>query len=594
MTFILGINAFHADASASLIKDGKVLNACEEERIKRVKHCTGFPLESIKWCISDAGISLDEIDYITINSDPKKHLSRKLFYTFLRKPNAKFIVDRFKNKQKRSSIKESFFKYFPDNSIKAKIIFVDHHLSHLASAYYSSPFKRSTVVSVDGFGDFASTAWGLGEECNLNIDDKVFFPHSLGIFYTAITQFLGFPNYGDEYKVMGLAPYGKPRYMNEMRELVSLKSNGKFSLNLKYFLHTKEFIPIKWANGAPILGDHYSSDFVKLFGRPRKKNERIDQKHKDIANSAQFMYEEALFNLLNHLYKLHYSENLCIAGGCGANSVANGKISQRTPFKNIYVQPAAGDAGGAIGSALELWHSISNKRCTPLTSSYLGHYFKKNQVEKFIKNRVLNEVKINNALNIEILTLGDKKIPDEKNLLNLICEFLKKGYVIGWFQGRMEWGPRALGHRSIISDPRNTNMQEILNKKIKKRESFRPFAPSVLKEEVENWFELNCQTDNNVPFMMKVYPIKTEKRKLIPAVCHVDGTGRLQTVTEKENGRYYRLIKTFFELTKVPMILNTSFNENEPIVSTIDEAFDCFARTKMDVLVIEDKVLIRK
>ncbi len=594
MTYILGINAYHADASASLIRDGKVLNACEEERIRRIKHCTGFPLESIKWCMRDAGISIDKINYITINSDPQKHLYRKLFYTLSSKINSKFLIEKFKNKQKRSSIKNTFHKNFPDSQIKAKFVFIDHHLSHLASAYYLSPFDKSTVVSVDGFGDFASTAWGLGEGQSLKINDKIFFPHSLGIFYTAITQFLGFPNYGDEYKVMGLAPYGKPKYMNEMRELVKLLSNGKFILNLNYFLHTKEFIPIKWDKGAPILGNHYSNHFFKLFGMPRKKNEQLTQKHKDIASSAQFMYEESFFNLLNHTYKLHGSENLCIAGGCGANSVANGKISQRTPFKNIFVQPAAGDAGGAIGSALELWHNISKERCSPLRSSYLGHSYKNNQVEEFINTRVSKELKNNKNFNIEIFSIGDKLIPTEKDLLFFISELLTKGNVIGWFQGRMEWGPRALGHRSIISDPRNSNMQEILNKKIKKRESFRPFAPSVLKEEVKDWFEMSYQSDNNVPFMMKVYPIKIDKRKLIPAVCHVDGTGRLQTVTKEENGRYYRLIKTFFELTKVPMILNTSFNENEPIVSTIDEAFDCFARTKMDALVIEDKILLRK
>ena len=592
MTVILGLNAYHADASAVLCIDGSIVNACEEERFSRIKHESGLPYRAIDWCLKNADLKISEVDHIAINSNPKAHLTKKLTYLISKKPNFKFIKERFQNKMKRSNIKNIIESLYPEEKINAEFHFIEHHLAHLASAFYSSPFKRSLVLSIDGFGDFASAAWGLGNDTEINIQKKVYFPHSLGVFYTSITQFLGFPNYGDEYKVMGLAPYGKAEYMEEMRKIVLLQNEGGFKLNLKYFDHTTNYIPVKWNGGIPFLGKHYSDALKDLLGEPRSSKVKLAKRHMDIAHSAQLMYEEALFHILNKLNEDFPDENsLCIAGGCGANSVANGKISKKTKFKNVYIQAAAGDAGGALGSALEVWHSLGYKRCKPMGPSYYGPSFSNEDVEEFVKNKFKNNL-LNNQ-DFKVNTIGDDEISNEEEFLKLICDFIESGFVIGWFEGRLEWGPRALGHRSIICDPRRKDMKDILNSKIKRRESFRPFAPSVMKEKVHDWFEIISESDSNVPYMMKVYPIKRNKREIIPAVCHIDGTGRLQTVTDKDNGRYYRLIKTFYERTKVPMILNTSFNENEPIVSSIDEAFNCFIRTKMDIIVLENKIIRR-
>ena len=592
MTVILGLNAYHADASAAVCIDGSIVSACEEERFSRIKHESGLPSRAIDWCLKNAGLKISEVDHIAINSNPKAHLRKKFLYLISNKTNLKFIQERFQNKMKRSNIRNTINSLYPGERINAEFHYIEHHLAHLASAFYASPFKRSLILSVDGFGDFASAAWALGNQTNINIHKKVYFPHSLGVFYTSITQFLGFPNYGDEYKVMGLAPYGKPKFIEEMRQIVLLQNNGTFKLNLKYFDHTKKHIPTKWDGGSPFLGKHFSESLKDLLGSPRSSKSKIVQRHMDIAHSAQLMYEEALFNMLNKSKDKYPDEdNLCIAGGCGANSVANGKITKLTHFKNVYVQAAAGDAGGALGSALEVWHSLGKERCSPMGASYYGPSFSKDEVHKFINNKLESNLLSNE--NLIINTIGDKEIPNEDQFLKVVSNYIENGYVIGWFEGKLEWGPRALGHRSIICDPRRKDMKDILNKKIKRRESFRPFAPSVLKEKVKDWFVINTESDTNVPYMMKVYPIKKEKRSLIPAVCHVDGTGRLQSVTERDNGRYYRLIKTFYEKTSIPMILNTSFNENEPIVNNLEEAFNCFLRTKMDIIVLEDKIVRR-
>ena len=591
MVKILGINAYHADAAASLIIDGKIINSTEEERFTRIKHCAGFPLKSIDWCLKDANIQLKDLDHISINTNPKAHILRKFAYVIRRKPNPFFIFDRFINKIERGNLKEVFKQSFGNQIISAKFHFVEHHKCHLASAFFASSFNNALVISVDGFGDFASCAVGIGNKNKLSVLDYVFFPHSLGAYYTAMTQFLGFPNYGDEYKVMGLAPYGNPKYMNEMREIVNLRRNGKYQLNLKYFNHATKRIPNQWSQGYPILGKHYSDKLINLLGKDRSPNETINQFHKDIAASVQLMYEESFFNLLNYFYRKYPQKNICIAGGCGANSVANGKITKRTQFSKVFIQAAAGDAGGALGSAMTIWHDLSNQRIKPMGPSYLGQKFSDKNVSDFFSSKnIINQL---SKLNSKLLKLGDEGLEDEKSFLELVVNFIEKGAVVGWFEGRMEWGPRALGHRSILCDPRRSDMKKILNLKIKKRESFRPFAPSVLKEFAKDWFDFGSEEEEEVPYMMKVLPIKNEKRHLIPAVCHVDGTGRLQTVTEKENGRYYKLIKCFHAKTNIPMLLNTSFNENEPIVCNLSEAFDCFKRTNMDMLVIEKYVITR-
>jgi carbamoyltransferase len=578
---ILGINAFHGDSSASLFIDGQLIAAVEEERFKRLKHWAGFPIESIKYCLAEAGLALSDVNHISINQNSKFSFFKKISFLISNKFSLGFLIEKIKNKSQQKNIHQLLSEAFPNENIKAKLSKIEHHLAHLASAFYVSPFNEAVVVSVDGFGDFASAAWGVGHDTKITVDKRIYFPHSLGIFYQALTQFIGFPHYGDEYKVMGLAPYGKPNFIPQMREILKLKSDGSFELNLKYFRHDKEKIDYEWSNGLPRVGMLYSEELIKLLGSPRRASDRLTQRHKDIAHSIQLMYEEAFFHLLNNVYKKYKIENLTLAGGCAMNSVANGKIHLKTPFKSIYIQAAAGDAGGAIGSALVTWHKNHHVRGEAHNHAYWGPSFSNELIGTIIKNfeeRMKDE-------HCKIIYIDDLSILYEKTV-----HAISKGHVIGWFQGRMEWGPRALGNRSILCDPSRKDIKDILNLKIKRRESFRPFAPSILKEDVHDWFEY----DADVPFMMQVYQIKKNKQSLIPAVTHVDGSGRLQTVHKSTNPRYYDLIKTFKKLTGIPMLLNTSFNENEPMVCKPEEAIECFLRTKMDVLVLGNYYISRE
>ena len=582
--YIVGLNAFHGDSSACLLKDGNLIGAAEEERFRRIKHWAGFPSEALKWCLFEAGINLQDVDHIALNQDIKANLGRKIMFTLDKRPSLKMLIERFQNKRKRLSVKEHLLKAFPNSEFNGSIHSVEHHTAHLSSAFHTSPFDEAVTVSVDGFGDFASSAWGIGQGIKINLEDRIYFPHSLGIFYQALTQFIGFHNYGDEYKVMGLAPYGKPVYIEQMREIVKLKSDGSFKLNLNYFRHHREKIDYEWENGSPHVGTLFSSNLENLLGPERTKDQELTQKHKDIAHSVQAMYEEAFFHLLNKLHEKYNLDNLTIAGGCGMNSVANGKVLIKTPFKKIYVQAAAGDAGGAIGAALMTWYKIggekSKKRIISHNHAYWGPSFTNDYIGnllKFEKDRIEKE-----NCTIEVFS-------EISQLTKYTAAEIAKGKVIGWFQGKMEWGPRALGNRSIICDPRRSDMKDILNLKIKRRESFRPFAPSILREAVPDWFEQN----DDVPFMMQVYQIIKDKRSEIPAVTHVDGSGRLQTVDKKNNSRYYALINEFKNLTGVPMVLNTSFNENEPIVCKPKEALETFLRTKMDILVMGDWMIKR-
>lgn len=583
--YIIGINAFHGDSSACILKNGELIGAAEEERFRRIKHWAGFPSESIKWCLSETGIRLEDVNCIALNQNAKANFSKKVMYTLYNRPSLKMLIDRFKNKYKRLDIKNYLKKEFPNSEFNGSIFSVEHHTSHLSSAFHVSEFNEAIVVSIDGFGDFASTAWGIGKDIDIELKNRVYFPHSLGIFYQALTQFMGFNKYGDEYKVMGLAPYGKPIYIDQLRKIVKLKSDGSFELNLNFFRHHREKINYEWENGSPSIGTLFSSDLEKLLGTARKKNDDLLQKHKDLANSVQAMYEEAFFHLLNKLHQKFKIDNLAIAGGCGMNSVANGKVLLKTPFKKIYIQAAAGDAGGAVGAALMIWHKIggekAKKRIYPHKHAYWGPSFTNKYIGNLLNLQKDKIIKENcSIVNISYIT----------KLTKFIAEEIAKGKVVGWFQGKMEWGPRALGNRSIICDPRRSDMKDILNLKIKRRESFRPFAPSILREKVHHWFE---QSDN-VPFMMQVFQIIKDKRSEIPAVTHVDGSGRLQTVDKKYNFRYHKLISEFENLTGIPMVLNTSFNENEPVVCKPEEALETFLRTKMDILVMEDWVIKRK
>jgi carbamoyltransferase len=581
MTLILGINAFHADAAAALIRDGRILSAAEEERFRRIKHWAGFPSEAIAWCLADAGVRLADVDHVAINSLPSAHRLRKIAYTLRNRPDPRFLLQRWRNKRERADLASQLADAFPGQQIRAQLHFVEHHRAHLASAFYASPYEEAAVVSVDGFGDFASGAWGHGEGTQLTLSDQIWFPHSLGAFYTAITQYLGFPNYGDEYKVMGLAPYGTPKVIEAMRQIVRLKPDGTYRLDLRFFRHATERLPHQWSHGSPVVGVHWTPALEDLLGPARRPDEPLEPRHHDIARSAQAMYEEAFFHLLRAVHAARPVERLCIAGGCGANSVANGKVTVATAFREVFVQAAAGDAGGALGAALDVWHQLGGARSAPMANAYLGSRPGLGEVAALLAAPTTRAALEGAHCSVET--------PAEEALCQQVAEAISEGLVIGWFEGRMEWGPRALGHRSILGDPRRADMKDILNLKIKRRESFRPFAPSVLREAVPEWFDL----DGEVPFMMQVYPIRAEKRPLIPAVTHVDGTGRLQTVSEAANGRYYRLIRAFAERTGVPMLLNTSFNENEPIVCSPAQALDCFLRTRMDLLVLEDTVIRR-
>lgn len=578
---ILGINAFHGDASACLIRDGQLVAAVEEERFRRIKHWAGFPVEAIRYCLKAGDIGLSDIEYAAVNQDSRANLGRKLAFALAKRPDLGLVLDRVRNRRERAGIGEQLQAAFPGHAWRGTLQMVEHHRAHLSSAFHVSPFDEAVVVSIDGFGDFASGAWGVGRGTQIKIDDRVYFPHSLGIFYQALTQYLGFPHYGDEYKVMGLAPYGEPSYLEIMRNIVTLERDGGYRLNLEFFRHAREKIDYEWDNGAPIVGTLYSPEIERLLGPTRKEGDALEQRHRDIARSVQVTYEEAFFHLLNVMHERHAIDNVAIAGGCGMNSVANGKVTQRTPFRNVYVQSAAGDAGGAIGAAYSVWHELGGARCAAMDHAYWGPAFDGTVIQNLI-----------NAHHEEI-TAADcavDRIEDEAELCSRTATAIADGEVVGWFQGRMEWGPRSLGNRSILCDARRANMKDILNLKIKRRESFRPFAPSILREAVPEWFE----QDGDVPFMMQVFPIRAEKRALVPAVTHIDGSGRLQTVHRLTNPLYYRLIEAFRDRTGVPLVLNTSFNENEPVVCRPAEALDCFLRTRMDLLVLGEWTIRRR
>ncbi len=576
---IIGINAYHGDSSACIFLDNNLVAAAEEERFTRIKHHAGLPINAIKFCLEYANLNIEEIDEIAINRNPKKRIIPKILFSLKKLVKPTFLTDRIKNLKKVNNIKLNIENEFK-KKIKAKIKFIDHHESHIASAIFFSNYDKCNFISIDGFGDFASTIVGSYDGNKIKKHYEVLFPHSLGLFYTAITQFLGFKNYGDEYKVMGLAPYGKPVFIEEMKKILIKRQNNGFELNLDYFIHHTKGIEMTWLNTEPSFGDVYSSKLIKLLGPERKNNEPIEQKHKDIAHSAQKFFEEILIDMANNIYEKNESDNLCISGGCGMNSVANGKIKLRTKFKNIYIPPAPGDAGGAIGAASILLNKRNKKINKFLDNPYIGPKFKNSDVQ----NSIRNYQKDFDLKNVDI-----KKYENKNNLLSDLALKISEKKIVGIFNDRMEWGPRALGNRSIIADPRHMDIKEILNLKIKRRESFRPFAPSILKDHVIDWF----YEDEDVPFMSKVLQVRKEKQSLIPAVTHVDGSGRLQTVKKDTNKNFYNLINFFYEITKVPIVLNTSFNENEPIVCNPDEAMECFLRTNMDYLVIEDFMFSR-
>jgi carbamoyltransferase len=581
---ILGINAYHGNASAAIVCDGKLIAAVEEERFNRVKYAAGFPAAAIRYCLKEAGITLSEIDHVAVPRNPYARLGTKLFYA-IRMPS--FARERAKVISKFTAIPAALAWAFDSDPTKIKATFhrVEHHQAHLASSYFVSPFEDAALLSADGLGDFASSMWGVGRGNRMQIDGSISFPHSLGLYYSAVTQYLGFLKFGDEYKVMGLGAYGEPRYTELFRDIVRFSPNGGefgFRLGLEYFTHHKTGPEMSWADSdkTPILGKMFSEALPKKLGAPaRRPDEPLEQRHRDLAASLQARLEEVYLGMLKKLATKTGAKAVCLAGGVAFNCVANGKIFDATPFEHVYVHPAAGDAGLAVGAAYHVWHQTLGKpRSFEMKHAYWGPSYSTAEIGAAVRESAASQ----GGFSI-------MELPDDE-LMRQTAAIIADARILGWYQGRAEWGPRALGNRSIVADPRRPEMKEILNSRIKHREIFRPFAPSILAEKTGQWFSKSHPS----PFMTLAYSVLPDKRDKIPAPTHVDGTGRLQTVTAGANPRYHALITEFERQTGVPVVLNTSFNDNEPIVCRPQEALDCFLRTKMDALVLGNFLITRQ
>jgi carbamoyltransferase len=579
---ILGLNAYHGDVSAVLVRDGRLIAAIEEERFRRIKHVAGFPGRAIAECLRMGGLDGRDVDVFAVSRNPRAHLWRKALFLLEHRPS-RTIGDRLRNVASIGRLSGAIAASvgLDEYDVRPRMRYVEHHPSHLASAALVSPFDDAAVCAIDGFGDFVSTSWGRLEGSAVHVDRRVFFPHSLGLLYLAVTQYLGFPSYGDEFKVMGLAPYGEPRYVREIESLVNLRDGGMFELDLSYFSHWSDGVTMTWADGEPAIGRVFTPKLEQLLGKARERDEPLQPRHEAVAASLQAAFERAQVHVLRQVYEATKNPRLCLAGGCAMNSVANGKIRENTAFRDVYIQPASGDNGTALGAAFDVWHASSGRpRTFVMEHAYWGPSFDDSAIAAALSGQ---------ARAIRAAGCSERRWDDEAALDAWAASQIAAGRVVGWFQGRMEWGARALGNRSIIADPRRADMPDIINTRIKFRERFRPFAPSVAVEAIDEFF-VGAASD---PFMLQVYPIRPDKRAVVPAVTHVDGSGRLQTVSRESNPRYWNLIKAFERVTGVPMLLNTSFNENEPIVLRPQEALDCFLRTHMDVLVMGRHVVER-
>lgn len=568
--YILGISAYYHDSAAALIKDGQVVAAVEEERLSRIKHDNGFPTRAIEYCLAQEGVSINDVDYVVFYEKPFLKFERILMTSFGTFPSSyrffrEAMLNMLKEKLWVKEIIQRKLKY------QKEVLFVEHHLSHAASTFFCSPFQEAAILTADGVGEWTTTTLGIGKDVEIKLLKEIRFPHSLGLLYSAFTAFLGFEVNEGEYKVMGMAPYGEPRYLDKVYKLIRVADDGSFWLDMQYFSY--HYSPDQTFNG----------NFVKLFGEPRGKStsggDAVDKHYADIAASIQKALEETLLKMVRYLYKETGLKKLCLAGGVALNSVANGRLLHESEFDDIFIQPAAGDSGGAVGAALYVYHSLlGKKREFIMEHAYLGPEFKQAEIETFLKDN-----------HIPFQSFG------EEELLETIAEALSEGKVLGWFQGRTEWGPRALGDRSILADPRREEMKNVVNSKIKFRELFRPFAPSVLAEKAGDFFELP-EAERHFParFMLYVTPVKEEKRKQVPAITHVDGSARPQIVLKEQNPLYYGLIERFASLTGVPLLLNTSFNlKGEPIVCTPQDAFNTFTKSGLDLLVLGN-CLIKK
>ncbi len=558
--YILGISCYYHDSAACLLKDGEIIAAAQEERFTRIRHDQEFPSLAIKYCLKQAGITIDQVDYVGFYDKPLIKFERILTTYVATWPRSfpSFIKSTPLWLRKKLWIPHLIKK---ELGYAGEVLMCEHHISHAASAFLVSPYKESAIVTVDGVGEWATSTICKGEGNDIQILKETRFPHSLGLLYSAYTYYLGFKVNSAEYKVMGLAPYGEPKYMDQVLETINYNEDGSFKMNMKYFAYD---YGLEMTNGR----------FEKLFGQPRREPEsKLEQFHKDVAMSVQKVVEEIVLRMVRHAHEITGSNNLCMAGGVALNCVANGRVIKETPYKDVFIQPAAGDAGGAVGVATHIYHSVlGNERKWQWQHAYLGPEFGTEQIRKFLDSRgiVYQEFDENGMIEATVQAMEDQK-------------------TIGWFQGRMEFGPRALGARSIIADARNPENKTVVNLKIKFRESFRPFAPSVLEEKSSEWFELDVPS----PYMLLVADVR-EGRRTIPSVTHVDNSARIQTVDPHTHPRYYKLIKRFDEKTGCPVIINTSFNvRGEPIVCTPDEAYLCFMRTNMDVLVMDRFVMYK-
>ncbi|MBI4044667.1 MAG: carbamoyltransferase [Candidatus Diapherotrites archaeon] len=562
---ILGISAYYHDSSTCIVRDGKVIAAAQEERFSRKKHDLCFPVNAVNYCLNEAGISAKQLDAVAFYEKPYLKFERLLMQFIDTFPRSMSVF--VESIPSWLSEKLLVPKNIKDLGYNGKVYYLEHHLSHAASAFLCSPYKKAAILTVDGVGEFATTTFSTGNDTEIELFKEIHFPHSLGLLYSTITAYLGFTVNNSEYKVMGLAPWGKPVYKEEFDKLIRTFDDGSFELGMDYFAYTHEKkMPSKKLEG--------------LFGeKTREKESQITQFHKDVAASLQAKTEEVLFHLLENLYSETKLENLCMAGGVALNSAANGKILSKTPFKRIFIQPAAGDAGTSMGAALFVYNSImKNPRQFVLNSAFLGPSFSDKEVQDYLDKNSIKYYKFGSRAEIAKKT----------------AELVNNNFVVGWFQGRMEWGPRALGARSILSNPTNPKMQGILNLKVKHREKFRPFAPVVLFEEVNKWFECDDPLPQAADYMLMVYPVRKEKRKIIPAVTHVDGTGRLQVIRKEQHALYYQTVQEFQKLSGVPIMINTSFNiRGEPIVCTPHDAYKCMMGTGIDYLAMENCLIKR-
>jgi len=559
---ILGVNAYHGDAAAAIVVDGRLVAAAAEERFNRQKHCAGFPRLAIEYCLREAGVRLQDLDHIGISRQPWANLHRKIWQG-LRQSFSPNTWHAAAGMISVGGVRRKFTEAWSEGlSTKTRLHHLEHHLTHAASAFYVSTFDRAAILTLDGFGDFSSGLLGIGDGTQIKVLRRIHFPHSFGIYYTAVSQYLGFPHYGDEGKVMALASHGKPRYLEQMLQLLYLDRTRRVRLGLDYFTHHSDGVSMTWAEGTPKLGHLYSQKLVELLGPARTPGEPLNERFYDIAASMQTHLEGVVIQLVRYLAEITRETRLCYAGGVALNSVVNGRIRLETPFHELFIQPAASDDGTAIGCAFYIQHHILGKpRSFVMEHANLGPSFPDPEIEVAIRKHNLVVKRLDHP---------------ERNA----AEAIAAGKVVGWFQGRMEFGPRALGNRSILADPRRADMKQVLNDRVKHRESFRPFAPSLLEEETGTYFEQDIPS----PFMLLIYKARSEQIPKIAGALHVDQTGRLQTVNHRQNPLYHQLLCELKQLTGHGIVINTSFNDSEPIVCTPEDAIQCFLHTKMDAL----------